>query len=295
VKTSNFKDKSKKITLMKHFKLYLLILLVLIGCHKAAENIPVGMEKSSTESLSAPSPGMANEKSFRSDAGSEYGEEPVPERQIIKTGWMRVEIKDYSGDLAKIKSIIAKHQGYISGENESSTEYSLINSLTIRVPSTEFDSLVQDITKVAHKVDNKTINLNDVTEEFIDIEARLKTKKEVEQRYMEILKKAQTVQDILLVEQQLRMIQEEIEAKEGRLKYLQNQVSLSTLSLEIHQDFAAQPGFKFFGKLGEALKGGWKGFLNVIVGLIYIWPLILVAGGTLFWIFKRRRKKRSEK
>ena len=208
---------------------------------------------------------------------------------------MRIEIKNYKNDLATVKAIISKHQGYISGENESSTDYSLTNNLTIRVPSAKFDSLVEDIAHVAYKVDSKNVNLNDVTEEFIDIEARLKTKKEVEQRYLEILGKAQTVQDILLVEQQLGIVREEIEAKEGRLKYLQSQVSMSTLTLEIHQDFTSKPGFKFFTKLADALKGGWKGFLNVVVGLIYIWPLILAVAIAIIWIFRRRRKKRSSK
>lgn len=272
---------------MKYFKLYLLILLALAGCRKAGETIPTGSDYLQSEA--AP----AYEKSFRSDVAVEVPEEPFEERKIIKVGWMRIEIKNYTRDLSIIKGIIAKHQGYISNENESSTDYSLMNSLSIRVPSLEFDSLVEDIVRVAYKVDNKNITLNDVTEEFIDVEARLKTKKEFEQRYLEVLEKANTVQDILLVEQQLRMIREEIEAKEGRLKYLQNQVSLSTLNLEIHQDLAARAGFKFFSKLAEALKGGWKGFLNVIVGLIYVWPLLLVVVVLVFWLIRSRRKKRN--
>jgi hypothetical protein len=295
VKISNFKDKSKMKTNMKYFHLYLLILLALAACRKTGENLLPGADQPLTETMSVPESEQAYNKSFRSDAGSEYSEEPVTQRQIIKTGWMRIEIKNYAKDLATIKGIIAKHQGYISGENESSTDYSLINNLTIRVPSAEFDSLAEDIARVAYKVDSKNINLNDVTEEFVDIEARLKTKKEVEQRYLEILDKAQTVQEILLVEQQLGVIREEIEAKEGRLKYLQSQVSLSTLTLEIHQDFTSKPGFKFFSKMADALKGGWKGFLNVIVGLIYIWPLILAAAIAIFWIVRRRRRKRSGK
>jgi hypothetical protein len=155
--------------------------------------------------------------------------------------------------------------------------------------------LVEDITRVAFKVDNKNITLNDVTEEFIDVEARLKTNKEVERRYLEILDKATTVQDILLVEQQLKIIREEIEAKEGRLKYLQSQVSLSTLNLEIHQDLASKPGFKFFSKLADAIKGGWKGLLNLVVGLIYIWPIVLVCVIIIFWLIRRRRRKKSGK
>jgi hypothetical protein len=295
LKIYNFKDKSNTKTSMKYFKLCLLILLALASCRKGGQNFLSEKYQSFSESMSAPAPEAADERTLRSDAGSAYSEEPVPERQIIKNGWMRIEVKDYHSAVAAVKGIISRHHGYISGESESSTDFSLINSLTIRVPSAEFDSLVEDVSKAAYKVDNKNINLNDVTEEFVDIEARLKTKKEAEQRYLEILRKAQTVQDILLVEQQLRMIREEIEAKEGRLKYLQNQVSLSTLNLEIHQDFTSKPGFKFFTKLGDALKGGWKGFLNVVVGLIYIWPLIIIAAGAIIWIVRRRRKKRIGK
>jgi hypothetical protein len=270
---------------MKYFQVYLLILLALVSCRKSGETIAPASDY--LESEAAP----AYKESIRSDAAMEVPEEPIEERKIIKVGWMRIEIKDYSKDLTVLKGIVVKHQGYISSENESSTDYSLMNNLTIRVPSVEFDSLVDDIIRTAYKVDNKNITLNDVTEEFIDVEARLKTKKEVEQRYLDILGKASTVQDILLVEQQLRTIREEIEAKEGRLKYLQNQVSLSTLNLEIHQDLAAKPGFKFFSKMAEALKGGWKGLLNVFVGLIYIWPLILLVGVVIIWIIRRRRKK----
>jgi hypothetical protein len=280
---------------MKYLRVYLLILLVLVGCKRSSKTISPDSDFSVSKSEAVAGSEPAYEKSFRSDAVSEVSEEPVIERQIIKVGWMRVEIKDYSEDLKVIKGIIGKHKGYISGENESSTDYSLMNNLTIRVPSVEFDSLVEDIIRVAFKVDNKNITLNDVTEEFIDVEARLKTNKEVERRYLEILDKATTVQDILLVEQQLKIIREEIEAKEGRLKYLQSQVSLSTLNLEIHQDLASKPGFKFFSKLADAIKGGWKGLLNLVVGLIYIWPIVLVCVIIIFWLIRRRRRKKSGK
>jgi hypothetical protein len=292
-KISKFKDKSKMSIHMKYFQVYLLILLVIVACQRSGDSSAPSSDLSVSQSESVTGSEPVYEKSFRSDAVSEVPEEPFEERRIIKVGWLRVEIKNYSGDLATIKGIIVKHKGYISNENESSTDYSLENNLLIRVPSIEFDLLVEEIVKMAYKVDNKSITLNDVTEEFIDVEARLKIKKEVEKRYLEILDRAGTVQDILLVEQQLRIIREEIEAKEGRLKYLQNQVSLSTLNLEIHQDLAAKPGFKFIDKLAEALKGGWKGLLNIFVGLIYVWPLILVITVVIFWLIIRRRKKRG--
>jgi len=289
MKILKFKDKSKMTNQMKYFQVYLLIILGFVSCNRPGEKIVPASDYMESEVT------PAMNESFRSDASFEVPEEPIEERKIMKVGWMRVEIKDYSKDLLTIKGIIIKHKGYISSENETSTDYSLMNNLTIRIPSVEFDSLVEDIVLISYRVDNKNITLNDVTEEFIDVESRLKTKKAVEQRYLEILDKASTVQDILLVEQQLRLIREEIEAKEGRLKYLQNQVSLSTLNLEIHQDLAAKPGFKFFSKMAEALKGGWKGLLNVIVGFIYVWPLILLAVVAIIWIVRRKRKKRIDK
>ena len=135
----------------------------------------------------------------------------------------------------------------------------------------------------------------DVTEEFVDIEARLRTKKEVEKRYLEILSKAATIKDILLVEEQLRVIREEIEAREGRLKYLQNQVSYSTINLEMYQKLTFEPGFKFFSKIWKALKGGWKGLLNVLVGLVYIWPLLIIGVGVFIWIRRRISRKKESK
>src|SRR5690606_18336536 len=81
------------------------------------------------------------------------------------------------------------------------------------------------------------VNAQDVTEEYYDLETRLKTKKEVEARYIEILKsKAKTVEEILIAEDKIRYLREEIEAVEGRLRLLKNKVGLSTIQIEIYQD-----------------------------------------------------------
>lgn len=273
---------------MKNYFAILLMLFIITACGRTTDRYaPILTEASEGAGY--------YEKSAVSDESPIIPEEPVIERKIIKEGWMRIEVKDYIRDLKSIKGMVEKHKGYISNEYESSSDYSLNNSLTIRVPSTLFDSLVGDIEEVAEKVTGKNITLKDVTEEFIDIETRLRTKKEVEERYLDILKKASTVKDILLVEEQLRIIREEIEAKEGRLKYLQNQVSLSTLNLELYQDLSYQPGFKFFKKIGDALQGGWNGLLNIIVGLVYLWPILLIGAVVAIWLLRIRRRRKSKR
>jgi hypothetical protein len=95
------------------------------------------------------------------------------------------------------------------------------------------------------------------------------------------------------VEEKLRVIREEIESKEGRLKYLNDQVSLSTIHLDIYQKLTFEPGFKFLKKIGSALKGGWKGLLRVVIGLIYIWPLLIIFSGVLIWLIRKSRKKKK--
>ena len=130
----------------------------------------------------------------------------------------------------------------------------------------------------------------------------LKTKKEVEARYIAILKsKAKTLEEILIAEDKIRVIREEIEAVEGRLNYLKNKVNLSTIQVEIYQDpFYTQSttrfnayqktGWSFSEEAGEAMATGWNGILVFLIGLLYGWPFFLI-GGILYWLVRKKLRK----
>lgn len=219
----------------------------------------------------------------------------IPDK-IIKTANVSVEVENYKESIKRIKSVIDKWQGFISNENENSYSYMASNIITIRVDSKNFGNLIEELVADVKKVENKSISAVDVSEEFVDIETRLKTKKEVEKRYIELLKKAYTVTDILYVEEKIRVVREEIEAKEGRLKYLKDRVAFSTITLEVkeyYQQDIYKPGFG--EDAGDALSGGWEGFLTLLIGLLYLWPLWLIIAATLFilfkFVFKRKKKK----
>src|SRR5690606_14039139 len=114
----------------------------------------------------------------------------------------------------------------------------------------------------------------------------LKTKKEVEARYIEILKsKAKTVEEILIAEDKIRYLREEIEAVEGRLRLLKNKVGLSTIQIEIYQDAyfvkekenikkhettISSSTWSFWDKVGDALATGWNAILVVLILLLYL-------------------------
>lgn len=218
----------------------------------------------------------------------------VIEQKIIKEAWVDIQVKDYEDALKHVKFIISSYNGYISKENEYKTDYALTNQLEIRVPNESFDTLVEEITGIADIVERKNIEAKDVTEEYVDILARLKTKKEVEKRYLELLKQARSVNDVLNVERELQNIREEIESAEGRLKYLSNKISYSTLYLEVSKELPTVTNFRFFNKVKEGLGIGWKLLLNILLGIIYVWPLVILGIG-IWWLIRRRIRKRRAK
>jgi hypothetical protein len=213
------------------------------------------------------------------------------ERRIIRNAKMDMQVEDIKKAFPKIESLVKNLNGYISSSDMQNNNYRISNNLVIRVPNDNLDTLLQLIENQSIFINSSSISSTDVTEEFIDIETRLKTKREVRERYLDILsKKAKTVEDVLLAEEQIRVLTEEIEAKEGRLRYLKNRVNLSTLTLSIYQkvEYVAPPNVyekSFLTKIKEGFVNGWDILLNLILGLINIWPLVI-----LFVVFVWKRK-----
>ncbi len=211
------------------------------------------------------------------------------ERKIIKEGSIRFETTSVIETQKEIRKIVAELGGYIGNENSNNYEGIIEYSLTARVPEDKFNTLIDKVSSLAEKVESKNINSSDVTEEFIDVEARIKTKKELEARYKEILKKANRVDEILNIEREMGNLRAEIESLEGRMNYLKNRISLSTLNITFYEKVSAP--FGFFSKVKQALHNGWQALLWFIIILISLWPFILLILIALFIILKFRKKK----
>ena len=236
-----------------------------------------------------------SEQNFKKDSNyngnSRTKSEKVIERKIIRNAQVNMQVENIQKVFPKIERIVKGFDGYISSSNMQNNSQRISNSIVIRVPNENLDTLLRLIEKQSIFINNSSISSTDVTEEFIDIESRLKTKKEVRKRYLDILsKKAKTVEDVLMAEEQIRVLTEEIEAKEGRLRYLRNRVGLSTLSLSIYQkvEYAAAPAIyekTFFIKIKEAFLNGWEIVLSLLLNLTNIWPLVI-----LFFLVVWKRK-----
>jgi Domain of unknown function (DUF4349) len=217
-------------------------------------------------------------------------ESQVPDdRKIIRTGDIAFETVDAKKTRKKLDSLIAVHQGYVSNENITNYEFKNECVISIKVPSQLFSALVNDISTLAGKLDRKNIQYDDVTSEFIDIQARAKAKKVLENRYLELLAKANKISEMLEIERKLNNVRTDIESMEGRMKWLSNQAALSTLSVTYHELVSDYSKAKKPSRFTEAICGGWDMLVSFLVFTLYLWPFILI-GIALIFFFKKYRK-----
>lgn len=292
---------------MKTYFLVLLSAFVLMACGKnEAEMSYAKLDYSADESAPPPSPpvegagnGFRNEKDVSEMdvimSNSAPQEQAKVAEKIKKTAHLSISVDDYKKARIAIEHLLKADNAYIGNENEQNSAYSIYNTLLIRVSNKNFESLINKLILLG-RVTSKTISAEDVTAQFIDIQSRIKSKKEIEKRYLDILSKASKVSDVLEIEQKLGEIREQIEAKEGELKYLSDQVDYSSINLTVQQDFEYTPSDKpgFWGRLVNAFINGWHGFLSVLVGFMYAWPLWLILGGGTYLLYrfiKRKTKK----
>lgn len=214
------------------------------------------------------------------------------DRKLIKTGLIKFETGDIVKTMASVKQATEALGGYIASEFSNTSDYQVSTSVTVRVPSDQFDSFINRVSERVTKFDERDITSLDVTEEYMDLNVRIVTKKKLEQRYLEILKAARTVKEILGVETELGKVREEIERAEGRLKYLKSQVSMSTVTIEFYQTTETAKAEKdsFYVKIKNGLTNGLNLIEILFFAIVNIWPLlVLVAIGYL--VYRSRKGK----
>jgi hypothetical protein len=262
-------------TNMKYIQRFLIVLTVLtfFACNSA--------EHSNAE---------MDAKSAMSPPASDNSATTV-QRKLIKEGEIEFETDDLNKTRQSILKAVNHVGGYIGSDQESKEPAKKVNSIVVRIPADKFDVFISEATAGVSRFDRKDIRVKDVTEEFLDIEARLKTKKELESRFSELLKQAKNVTEILEIEKQMAQLRSDIESIEGRLKYLQSQVSLSTLTLSFYQTI---PGETAFGqKFKSGFRNGWDNLIWFLVFMVNVWPFVLIAVATIYLLRYYGRKRKN--
>ncbi len=217
--------------------------------------------------------------------------------KMIKTAEYRFQVNNLKSSKEFIEEAVRKYSAYIASSNLELENPILTERITIRVLSDYFDDLLKSIEGQAVFVNYRKVNTEDASKEFVDLESRLRTKREVEQRYADILRhKAGTIEELLKAEQQIGELHEEIEATISRINFLRDQVRYSTIQLEFYQVVEQQvtevrKGPSLTERFSQAFGTGMSGFVDILVTLVYLWPLLILSG-IAWYFFRFKRKKR---
>jgi hypothetical protein len=275
--------------------------------------------------VEAPMPGeVAYDRSVDVDDAGAFGEEvyavspsgdydqSITERMITRNASLTVVVTDPVQTLDDISRMAREMDGYVIssnqyvstfGEAQTRAQYA---SITIRVPSDRLDEALAEIKADAIEVRNENISGQDITQEYIDNESRLRNLEAAEEQLLEIMDSATDTEDVLDVFAQLTQIRGEIEVIRGRLQYLEQSAETSSISIELIPDVATQPieverwqlqGT--FNKAVEALIATVQFFVrSLIVIAVYVLPVGLVIGLVVWlvvWLVRRRLRKADAK
>ena len=276
---------------MRYIFCFFCFVLLLSGCNKSYEpeasnmsiqtvNLPPKMESAAYDKSPEPAAPAIKEKI---------------EQKIIKEATLRFETDNLETAFNQIQKAVTINKARIINDSEGKDFATVFRNLTVKVPSQNFDRFISDISKGVSYFEIKSISAEDVTEQFIDLTSRLKTKKKLEERYLEILKKANKVSEILEIEKQISTIREEIEAKEGQLKYLESRVSESTITIEFYKTIAEKEGVKisYGSKLWTAIKSGFYSLSDLLISLLSVWPFVILFVVLVYFIRKRLKRKKA--
>jgi hypothetical protein len=161
------------------------------------------------------------------------------DRKIIRNAEMTLEVTSTRDAQHQVTSIIEANGGFVASSDAKQREHSdpaqrMIDiKLVTRVPSTQFQTAFDQIQKLSTNTPEENVSSQDVTEDFIDLEARIKTQKALELQFLEIMRQARNVEDALEVQRQIAEVRTDIEKLEGRKRFLENRSSLSTITVNL--------------------------------------------------------------
>ncbi|HEY5406406.1 MAG TPA: DUF4349 domain-containing protein [Ginsengibacter sp.] len=227
--------------------------------------------------------------------GTLPGQNPDWDKKIIKTADLKLEVKDFKSYNKIVHNDSKRYGAYIAREDQSESNEKKETTISIKVPVDQFENLLNELPSDSDKIIEKKITSEDVTGEVVDTKSRLQTKEEMRLKYLEFLKQAKNMGDVLKVQGEINNIQEEMESASTRINYLLHQSAYSTINLTFYQPIAGynppddSPGFST--RTMMAFKNGFQFIAEIFIGFISIWPLWLLA--FIVWIIYKKHSLRA--
>ena len=269
-------------------------------------------DKGSSEAPAAPADagGETGESDATLGAGVEEGSLPLPQldRKIIRTARLELRVEKVSAAVTEVEDIAAAAGGWVSesnvfidksddgdGQTAKRTETATV---TIRVPADAYRSVVGQLRGVAEEVKSESSEASEVTEEYTDLQARLRNQQATEAQLLELLTKAETIPDILTVQDKVTQVRLEIERVQGRINVLDSLTDMATITVELATFVPPVEGGGGHSWAENAWNAAWEGSQVTVVvlgsaaivgGMVLAWlavPLLVIA--FVWWRYGKR-------
>ena len=223
------------------------------------------------------------------DGSGSAGDAQRANRDIIRTGTVAVEVADFESAQSNLTSTVQGYSGFVSDTRQDRREIGnetwVRGEVVLRVPSENFDALVDD-TRNLGEVQSVETNSRDVTDQLVDIEARLENLRAERDQLRALYEQANTTEDVLAVQRELSDVQQEIERLEARQQSLQNQVAFSTLTVRLQEPrpqpdrFAPDRWYDtpVISAFLESVAGAAVALRAAVVGFAFALPYLVVFG-----------------
>lgn len=281
------------------------LILILAACSSNSKSDEVQMSSDKSAEFDSGQPAIEEKHSTKQEEIAPT-EVDVPNQMVIYQAELQLRVKKFEQTLQNLEAQVVKYGGYISESNVSKDGVEQVSGrITVRIPQKDFQAFLHDAEGQAAEVLQRNITGTDVTEEYVDLDSRLKSKRVVEERLTSFMQSAQKTEDLLKISADLAAVQEEIETIQGRMKYLENQTSLSTVHISLFENKVIVPNLedgdlntwdktkKQFMKSTNMLLAAISGFIVFVIGNFPILGILAVVTVLIYLYIKKFRKRRD--
>jgi hypothetical protein len=282
-----------------------LLLATLLAACGASQDLAIGapMEPETLEKML-----VSNEEGISADTASDVtvpgsGENQAQaERMIIWNANISLTVDDTQTKIEAVQAIAQDMGGYTVSSEAWQSDEQLYAQLTIRVPAERFEEAMNQLRDLAIQVNRESATSEDVTDQYVDLESRLRHLEAKEAQLLKFLDSAEDTESVLAVYEQLSMTQAEIEQVKGRMKYLRTLAALATISVELYPEDMEPPVVEDGWTPGRTLRNAARALVNTVEvladlaiwAIIYLLPILLflaIPVALVIWFVRRRKEK----
>ena len=291
---------------MNYKVIALMVVCIAVVAAAGCTGIPsTALEKSSSPQSSNV---YASDSAVRSESAGGAGPVPVPtsapfsgsstgiDTKIIKTAYITIEVKEVTGSVDQLKNMVTAKGGYLSSSSISKGYNDrLSGTVVLRIPQAEFENTLAGV-KAIGTVKSVSTQGEDVTEQYVDIQAQKTSYQNQLVQYNEIMRKAVKVSDVIEIQQQIDRVQTELNRLEGRLKYLDSRIDLSTITVTLQEPepVGGETGHNFVTTINEGI-AGFFGMVDVIIILLFTLLPVIILGTIGYGIYRWRKGNQPAK